>query len=78
MEDKKRGGKFQPFKKLFGKKKKKGTLLFREESAGRQSHSPQSASNGTFSSDEETLENDLSDSWARTSSLGNGRLTSFP
>lgn len=33
--------------------------MSREESAGRQSHSPQSASNGTFSSDEETLENDL-------------------
>lgn len=57
--NKKRGGKFQPFKKLFGKKKKKGTLLSQEESAGRQSHSPQSASNGTFSSDEESLENDL-------------------
>lgn len=57
--DKKKGGKFQPFKKLFGKKKKKGTLLSQEESAGRQSHSPPSASNETFSSDEETLENNL-------------------
>ncbi|XP_052055517.1 capping protein-inhibiting regulator of actin dynamics isoform X2 [Apodemus sylvaticus] len=59
VADKKKGGKFQPFKKLFGKKKKKGTLLSREESAGRQSHTAQSAGNGTFSSDEETLENNL-------------------
>ncbi|GAB1289751.1 Capping protein-inhibiting regulator of actin dynamics [Apodemus speciosus] len=58
-QNKKKGGKFQPFKKLFGKKKKKGILLSREESAGRQSHLPQSAGNGTFSSDEETLENNL-------------------
>lgn len=57
--NKKRGGKFQPFKKLFGKRKKKGTSLSSEGSAGRQSHSPRSASNGTFSSDEETLENNL-------------------
>lgn len=57
--DKKKGGKFQPFKKLFGKKKKKGPLLSQEESALSQSLSPQSASNGTFSSDEETLENSL-------------------
>ncbi|XP_051054244.1 capping protein-inhibiting regulator of actin dynamics isoform X2 [Phodopus roborovskii] len=60
VSDKKKGGKFQPFKKLFGKKKKKNTLLS-EESAGRQrqSHAPWSASDGTLSSDEETLENSL-------------------
>lgn len=57
--DKKKGGKFQPFKKLFGKRKKKDTSLSRETSAGKKSHSPQSVSNGTFSSDEETLEDNL-------------------
>lgn len=60
--DKKKGGKFQPFKKLFGKRKKKDTSLSREAFAGKKSHSPQSVSNGTFSSDEETLEDNLSDS----------------
>ncbi|XP_036889982.1 capping protein inhibiting regulator of actin dynamics isoform X2 [Sturnira hondurensis] len=57
--DKKKGGKFQPFKKLFGKRKKKDTSFSREASAGKKSHSPQSISNGTFSSDEETLEDNL-------------------
>ncbi|XP_021566930.1 uncharacterized protein KIAA1211-like, partial [Carlito syrichta] len=56
---KKKGGKFQPFKKLFGKRKKKDPSLSREESAGKKSHSHQSVSNGTFSSDEETLEDGL-------------------
>lgn len=55
--DKKKGGKFQPFKKLFGKRKKKDTLC-RETSAVK-SHSPQCVSNGTFCSDEETLEENL-------------------
>ncbi|XP_071077382.1 capping protein-inhibiting regulator of actin dynamics isoform X1 [Desmodus rotundus] len=59
VADKKKGGKFQPFKKLFGKRKKKDTSFSREASAGKKSHSPQSISNGTFSSDEETLEDSL-------------------
>ncbi|XP_014403949.1 PREDICTED: uncharacterized protein KIAA1211 homolog [Myotis brandtii] len=59
VSDKKKGGKFQPFKKLFGKRKKKDTSISREAEAGRKSHSPQSVSNGTFSSDEETLEDSL-------------------
>ncbi|KAM9678455.1 capping protein-inhibiting regulator of actin dynamics [Trichechus inunguis] len=59
VSDKKKGGKFQPFKKLFGKRKKKGTSLSPEESVGKKSYSPQSVSNGTFSSDEETLEDNL-------------------
>lgn len=56
--DKKKGGKFQPFKKLFGKRKKKDTSLSQEASV-RKSHSPRSVSNGTFSSDEETLDDNL-------------------
>lgn len=61
---------------MFGKKKKKGPP---EELAARHCLSLQSASNGTFSSDEEALENNLSDSWARISSLGSGgRLIAFP
>ncbi|XP_035876745.1 capping protein inhibiting regulator of actin dynamics isoform X1 [Phyllostomus discolor] len=59
VADKKKGGKFQPFKKLFGKRKKKDTSFSREASAGKKSHSPPSISNGTFSSDEETLEDNL-------------------
>ncbi|KAJ8795412.1 hypothetical protein J1605_018427 [Eschrichtius robustus] len=57
--DKKKGGKFQPLKKLFGKRRKKGTSTAREASAGRKGRSPPSVSNGTFSSDEETLEDSL-------------------
>jgi len=57
--DKKKGGKFQPFKKLFGRRKKKDTLWSQEASAGSKSHSPRSVSNGNFSSDEETLEDNL-------------------
>ncbi|XP_073747823.1 capping protein-inhibiting regulator of actin dynamics isoform X2 [Callorhinus ursinus] len=57
--DKKKGGKFQPFKKLFGRRKKKDTLWSQEASAGNKNHSPQSVSNGNFSSDEETLEDNL-------------------
>ncbi|KAM7157040.1 capping protein-inhibiting regulator of actin dynamics isoform 2-T2 [Molossus nigricans] len=57
--DKKKGGKFQPFKKLFGKRKKKDTSFPREAASGKKGHSPQSGSNGTFSSDEETLEDSL-------------------
>ncbi|XP_016063285.1 PREDICTED: uncharacterized protein KIAA1211 homolog [Miniopterus natalensis] len=53
VSDKKKGGKFQPFKKLFGKRKKKDTSICRETPAGKKSHTPQSISNGTFSSDEE-------------------------
>ncbi|XP_015415564.1 PREDICTED: uncharacterized protein LOC107182135 [Myotis davidii] len=45
VSDKKKGGKFQPFKKLFGKRKKKDTSISREAEAGRKSHSPQSVSN---------------------------------
>ncbi|DAA28652.1 TPA: hypothetical protein BOS_6656 [Bos taurus] len=59
QRDKKKGGKFQPFKKLFGKRKKKGTSVSQEASAGRKCRSPPSVSNGTFSSDEETLEGSL-------------------
>ncbi|XP_029801429.1 cancer-related regulator of actin dynamics isoform X1 [Suricata suricatta] len=59
FQEKKKGGKFQPFKKLFGKRKKKDTLLSQEASAGSKSHSARSISNGTFSSDEETLEDNL-------------------
>uniref|UniRef100_A0A8C2UX65 Uncharacterized protein n=2 Tax=Chinchilla lanigera TaxID=34839 RepID=A0A8C2UX65_CHILA len=57
--DKKKGGKFQPFKKLFGKRKKRDPLPSRGESAGKKSYAPQSVSNGTFSSDEETPEDHL-------------------
>nr|XP_021526016.1 uncharacterized protein KIAA1211 homolog isoform X1 [Aotus nancymaae] len=57
VSDKKK--KFQPFKKLFGKRKKKDTSLFQAQSVGKKSYSHQSVSNGTFSSDEETLEDDL-------------------
>lgn len=67
QNDKKKGGKFQPFKKLFGKRKKKSTLLSGEGPAERQRHTPQGASNGTFSSDEETLESNLRSS---TCSMG--------
>ncbi|XP_006730903.2 cancer-related regulator of actin dynamics [Leptonychotes weddellii] len=59
ISDKKKGGKFQPFKKLFGRRKKKDTLWSQEASAGDKSHSPRSVSNGNFSSDEETLEDNL-------------------
>lgn len=59
QSDKKKGGKFQPFRKLFGKRKKKGTSVSQEASAGRKCCSPQSVSNGAFSSDEETLESSL-------------------
>ncbi|XP_063096563.1 capping protein-inhibiting regulator of actin dynamics isoform X2 [Cavia porcellus] len=59
VSDKKKGGKFQPFKKLFGKRKKKDPSLSREESVGKKSYSPQCVSNGTFSSDEETLGDNL-------------------
>ncbi|XP_033614760.1 cancer-related regulator of actin dynamics, partial [Fukomys damarensis] len=57
--DKKKGGKFQSFKKLFGKRKKKDPSPSREEAVGKKSYSPQRVSNGTFSSDEETLEDNL-------------------
>ncbi|XP_036751124.2 capping protein-inhibiting regulator of actin dynamics isoform X2 [Manis pentadactyla] len=57
--DQKREGKFQPFKKFFGKRKKKNTTLSQEASVGKKNHSLQSVSNGTFSSDEETLEDNL-------------------
>jgi hypothetical protein len=57
--DKKKGGKFQPFKKLFGKRKKKDTTLSQAGSSGKKSHSPLSVNNGNFSSDEETLEDNL-------------------
>ncbi|XP_078223317.1 capping protein-inhibiting regulator of actin dynamics isoform X3 [Callithrix jacchus] len=57
LTDKKK--KFQPFKKLFGKRKKKDTSFFRAQSVGKKSYSHQSVNNGTFSSDEETLEDDL-------------------
>lgn len=57
--DKKKGGKFQPFKKLFGRRKKKDTLLSQEVSTGTKIRSSRSVSNGTFSSDEETLEDNL-------------------
>lgn len=76
--DKKKGGKFQPFKKLFGKRKKKDPSLFWAQSVGKRSYSHQSVSNGTFSSDEETLEDNLSNSWARISSLGSGHPMPFP
>ncbi|EPY86480.1 hypothetical protein CB1_000310005 [Camelus ferus] len=59
LQDKKKGGKFQPFKKLFGRRKKKGTSVSREGSAGQKSRSPPSVSNGTLSSDEEILEDSL-------------------
>ncbi|XP_048219776.1 capping protein-inhibiting regulator of actin dynamics isoform X2 [Perognathus longimembris pacificus] len=58
-EDKKKGGKFQPFKKLFGKRKKKDTSFSREASVRQKSDCTPSVSNGTFSSDEETLEDSL-------------------
>ncbi|KAM5271722.1 capping protein-inhibiting regulator of actin dynamics [Ctenodactylus gundi] len=59
VSDKKKGGKFQPFKKLFGKRKKKNTASSPEESVEKKSYSPQSLSNGIFSSDEETPEDNL-------------------
>ncbi|XP_069869009.1 capping protein-inhibiting regulator of actin dynamics [Dipodomys merriami] len=58
-EDKKKGGKFQPFKKLFGKRKKKDTSFSREESVKQKSDGVPGVSNGAFSSDEETLEDSL-------------------
>ena len=59
QSDKKKGGEFQPFKKLFGKRKKKDTSVSQEASARRKCRSPPNVSNGTFSSSEETLEDSL-------------------
>ncbi|XP_055967165.1 LOW QUALITY PROTEIN: capping protein-inhibiting regulator of actin dynamics [Sorex fumeus] len=58
VPDKKKGGKFQPFKKLFSKRRKKDGTSTREVSAGR-SRRPPCVSNGTVSSDDETLDDNL-------------------
>nr|XP_033800529.1 cancer-related regulator of actin dynamics isoform X3 [Geotrypetes seraphini] len=52
--EKKKTGKFQPFRKLFGKKKKKDSLLALEGSKVKPSHSIGNLSDGVLSSDEET------------------------
>lgn len=51
--DKKKAGKFQPFKKLFGKRKKREPASECEEPKLKPSHSFGSICNGAFSSDEE-------------------------
>ncbi|OXB55052.1 hypothetical protein ASZ78_015067 [Callipepla squamata] len=51
--DKKKAGKFQPFKKLFGKRKKREPVSDCEEAKLKPSHSFGNICNGTFSSDEE-------------------------
>jgi len=51
--DKKKAGKFQPFKKLFGKRKKREPVSDCEEAKLKPSHSFGNVCNGTFSSDEE-------------------------
>ncbi|XP_021251754.1 uncharacterized protein KIAA1211 homolog isoform X2 [Numida meleagris] len=53
MKDKKKAGKFQPFKKLFGKRKKREPVSDCEEAKLKPSHSFGNICNGTFSSDEE-------------------------
>ncbi|XP_065593081.1 capping protein-inhibiting regulator of actin dynamics [Cyrtonyx montezumae] len=50
---KKKAGKFQPFKKLFGKRKKREPVSDCEEAKLKPSHSFGNICNGTFSSDEE-------------------------
>ncbi|KAM6401165.1 capping protein-inhibiting regulator of actin dynamics isoform 2-T2 [Pluvialis apricaria] len=50
---KKKAGKFQPFKKLFGKRKKREPASDGEEAKLKPSHSFGNVCNGTFSSDEE-------------------------
>ncbi|KAM6267095.1 capping protein-inhibiting regulator of actin dynamics isoform 1-T5 [Spheniscus humboldti] len=50
---KKKAGKFQPFKKLFGKRKKREPTSDCEEAKLKPSHSFGNVCNGTFSSDEE-------------------------
>ncbi|XP_030047268.1 capping protein-inhibiting regulator of actin dynamics isoform X2 [Microcaecilia unicolor] len=55
--EKKKTGKFQPFRKLFGKKKKKDRVLALEGSKVKASHSIGNLSDGVLSSDEETNDN---------------------
>ncbi|KAM6429294.1 capping protein-inhibiting regulator of actin dynamics [Rhynochetos jubatus] len=50
---KKKAGKFQPFKKLFGRRKKREPVSDCEEAKLKPSHSFGNVCNGTFSSDEE-------------------------
>lgn len=57
--DRKKGGRFQPLKRWFGRRKKKDPSSPQEASAGDKSRCPRRVSNGTFSSDEETLEDNL-------------------
>ncbi|PKU36189.1 hypothetical protein llap_13507 [Limosa lapponica baueri] len=53
VSDKKKAGKFQPFKKLFGRRKKREPASEGEEAKLKPSHSFGNICNGTFSSDEE-------------------------
>uniref|UniRef100_H2ZT48 DUF4592 domain-containing protein n=1 Tax=Latimeria chalumnae TaxID=7897 RepID=H2ZT48_LATCH len=54
--EKKRQGKFQPFKKLFGKKKKKDTSAAPEETRLKSSKSTGDVCNGNLSTDDKTNE----------------------